>query len=241
MRKHPLAFIGLLALFLVLLAVLVWQGSFSFPFHPADSHEIILLSAVSIILFILLATLAFILFRDTIKLYIDRQNQREGSRIRSKLLVGAILLTVAPTLFSALFNYMVLNRTLEKWFTDPARGIQLNLQDLDKAYRDEAQARVQAQVNWLSLLPETREAALTGHVDAAFFKSLCEKNGIRQLVLTRSSGVPLLLYQLFKAPAATVLRAEADVQSLTENVGRLTVLAAMTDDPRKKKKTFSAT
>jgi PAS domain S-box-containing protein len=233
-RKHPLAFIGLLALFLVLLALLVWQGSFSFPFHPADSHEIILLSAVSIILFILLATLAFILFRDTIKLYIDRQNQREGSRIRSKLLVGAILLTVAPTLFSALFNYMVLNRTLEKWFTDPARGIQLNLQDLDKAYRDEAQARVQAQVNWLSLLPETREAALTGHVDAAFFKSLCEKNGIRQLVLTRSTGVPLLLYQLFKAPAATVLRAEADVKSLTENVGRLTVLAAMTDDPSQK-------
>ena len=235
MRKHPLAFIGLLAIFLVLLAVLVWQGSFSFPFHPADSHETILLSAVSIILFILLATLAFILFRDTIKLYIDRQNQREGSRIRSKLLIGAILLTVAPTLFSALFNYMVLNRTLEKWFTLPARGIEMNLQGLDKSYRNEAQARVQAQADWLSLLPETREAALTGHVDAAFFKSICEKHGIRQLVLTRPTGVPLLLYQLFKAPAAvTVLRAEADVNSLAENVAKLTVLSALADDPSQK-------
>jgi PAS domain S-box-containing protein len=237
-RKHPLAFIGLLAIFLIVLALLVWQGSFSLPFHPTDSHEIILLSAVSIILFILLATLAFILFRDTVKLYIDRRNQREGSRIRSKLLIGAILLTVAPTLFSALFNYSVLNRTLDKWFTDPARFIDLNLKDLDASYRSEAQARVQAQADWLSLLPETREAALTGHVDATFFKSLCEKHAIRQLVLTRTTGVPLLLYQLFKAPAATVLRAEADVKSLNEKVGNLTLLSAITDDPSLKEATI---
>ncbi len=233
-RKHPLAFAGLSSLFLVLLALLVWQGSFSFPFHPADSHETILLSAVSIIIFILLLTLAFILFRDTIKLYIDRQNQREGSRIRSKLLFGAIALTVAPTLFSALFNYMVLNRTIEKWFTGPTRGIEMNLKDLDESYRKEAQARVQAQADWLSLLPEMREAALTGHVDTAYFKSICENHGIRQLVLTRTTGVPLLLYQLFKAPAGTVLKGEAEVKSSRENVGYLTVLTAMTEDPSQK-------
>ncbi len=233
-RKHPLAFVGLLAIFLVLLALLVWQGSFSFPFYPADSHETIVLSAVSIILFILLVTLAFILFRDTIKLYIDRQNQREGSRIRSKLLVGAILLTVAPTLFSALFNYAVLSRTLDKWFNSPQRSIDMNLQDLDKSYRKEAQMRVQAEADWLSLLPDTRDAAVTGHVNASFFKSICETRGIRQLALTRNTGVPLLLYQLFKAPAATVLRAEADVKGVTETLGRLTVLSAMTEDPSQK-------
>jgi two-component system nitrogen regulation sensor histidine kinase NtrY len=230
-RKHPFTFVAAAFIFLVLLAVLVWQGSFSFPYGPADSHETIVLSAVSIIIFILLLTLAFILFRDTIKLYIDRQNQREGSRIRSKLLFGAIALTVAPTLFSALFNYMVLNRTLDKWFTLPKRGIEMNLQELDKSYRKEAQARVQAQAEWLGLLPEVREAAVTGHIDAPFFKSVCETRGIRQLVLTPRKRVPLLLYQLFKPPAATMLRADVDVKSLTEAVGRLTVLSSMTDDP----------
>jgi PAS domain S-box-containing protein len=230
-RKHPFGFVAAAAIFLVLLALLVWQGSFSFPFRPADSRETILWSAVSIFIFVLLATLAFILFRDTIKLYIDRQNKREGSRIRSKLLFGAIALTVAPTLFSALFNYMVLNRTLDKWFTLPARGIEMNLQELDKSYRKEAQARVQAEADWLSILPETREAALTGHIDAPFFKSVCEARGIRQLILTPRTGVSLLLYQPFKPPAATVLRAEAEVKSLTEIAGRITVLSAMTDDP----------
>jgi two-component system nitrogen regulation sensor histidine kinase NtrY len=233
-RKHPFAFIAAASIFLILLALLVWQGSFSFPFRPADSHETILLSAVSIIIFILLATLAFILFRDTIKLYIDRQNQREGSRIRSKLLFGAIALTVAPTLFSALFNYMVLSHTLDKWFTLPARGIVMNLQELDQSYRKEAQARVQAEADWLSLLPETREAALTGHIEASFFKAICEQRGIRQVVLTPRTGVPLLLYQLFKAEPSTVLRAAATVKSLTETVGHITVLSALTDDPSQK-------
>jgi len=233
-RKHPFAFSAAASIFLLLLALLVWQGSFSFPFRPADSHETILLSAVSIIIFILLAALAFILFRDTIKLYIDRQNQREGSRIRSKLLFGALLLTIAPTLFSALFNYGVLNRTLDKWFSLPQRGIEMNLQELDKSYRKEAQARVQAEADWLSLLPETREAALTGHIEASFFKSICEQRGIRQLILTPRTGVPLLLYQLFNSPPATVLRADAAVKSLVETVGHITLLSAMTDDPSQK-------
>ncbi len=261
LRKHPFAFIAAASIFLMLLVLLVWQGSFTFPFGPDNPHETILLSAVSIIIFILLATLAFILFRDAIKLYIDRQNKREGSRIRSKLLFGALLLTVAPTLFSALFNYMVLNRTLDKWFTLPARGTEMNLLELDKSYRREVQARVQAEADWLSLLPETREAALTGHIDAPFFKSVCEKRGIRQLLLTPRVGVPLLLY-LFNGPAANLLNADADVKSLPEpgsravlgssttanaepprsalpafteeTVGRITVNSAITDDPSQK-------
>ncbi len=234
MRKHPIAFGAVASIFLLLLALLVWQGSFSFPFRPDNSSETILLSAVSIIIFILLAALAFILFRDTIKLYIDRQNQREGSRIRSKLLFGALLLTIAPTLFSALFNYGVLNRTLDKWFSLPQRGIELNLQDLDKSYRKEAQARVQAEADWLSLLPETREAALNGHIEASFFKSICEKRGIRQLILTPRTGVPLLLYQVFNSPPPTVLSADSTVKSLTETVGRITVRSSMADDPSQK-------
>jgi nitrogen fixation/metabolism regulation signal transduction histidine kinase len=233
-RKHPFAFSAAASIFLLLLALLVWQGSFSFPFEPPNSHETIILSAISIIIFILLAALAFILFRDTIKLYIDRQNQREGSRIRSKLLFGALLLTIAPTLFSALFNYGVLNRTLDKWFNLPQRGIEMNLQDLDKSYRKEAQARVQAQADWLSLLPETREAAITGHIEASFFKSICEQRGIRQLILTPRTGVPLLLYQVFNTPPATVIRADALVKSLAETVGHITVLSAITGDPSQK-------
>jgi two-component system nitrogen regulation sensor histidine kinase NtrY len=233
-KRRRLAFLGTALLFLILLALMVWQGSFSFFFVPADPRETIVLSAVSAVIFLLAVTLAFMLFRSGVKLYIDRQRNREGSRIRSKLLFGALALTLAPTLFSALFNYAVLNRTLEKWFTLPARGIEMNLQELDKSYRKEAQERVQAQADWLSLLPQVRDAAQTGRIDAAFFKDLCEQRGIRQLLLEPRAGVPMLLYQLLKGPSAAILKASASVGGPGASLGRLTLVSSLTDDPAQK-------
>lgn len=213
---------------------MVWQGSFSFSFSPSDPRETILLWAVDTVIFLLAVTLGFMLFRAGVKLYLDRQKNREGSRIRSKLLVGALALTLAPALFSALFNYAVLNRTLEKWFYLPPRGIEMNLNDLDKSYRKEAQERVQAEANWISLLPETREAARSGRLNAGFFRILCETNGVRQLILLPRSGVPMLLYQRFKVPSATILNAEAEVADSSGKLGKVKLASAMIDDPWQK-------
>lgn len=232
--RRRLAFAAAALIFLILLALLVWQGSFSFSFGPSDVRETIVLSAVSAVIFLLTVTLAFMLFRAGVKLYIERQQNRQGSRIRSKLLFGALALTFAPALFSALFNYMVLNRTLEKWFTQPTRGIEMNLQDLDSAYRKEAEGRVQAEANWISLLPQTLEVAQTGQVNSAFFRSICESQGIRQVILERETGVPILLYQAFGNPPGPMVQATADVRDGGEKVAHIAVVSAMAADPRQK-------
>lgn len=216
---------------LVLLALLVWQGSFSFSFAPSSSRETILLWSVSTVIFLLTVTLTFMLVRAGVKTYLEHQRNKEGSRIRSKLLLGALALTLAPTLFSALFNYAVLNRTLEKWFTQPVRGIELSLQDLDKSYKKEAQERVQAETEWISLLPQTAQAAQTGRIDAAFFRALATQRGIRQIVLTPERGVPLLLYQEFDTPDPSLLHAEADVKNEAQTLGRVAIVAAMSGQP----------
>ncbi len=213
---------------------MVWQGSFSFSFGPSDVHETIVLSAVSILIFILAVTLAFMLFRAGVKLYMDRQKNREGSRIRSRLLLGALALTLAPTLFSAFFNYFVLNRTLNKWFTQPVRGIEMNLQALDQSYQSEAQARVQAEANWIGLLPQTREALDPGKVDSEFFKTLCEKDGIQQLVLVPPTGLPIPLYQLFNRTGSSLLQAKADVLDGRRRVGQVTLASALSLNPSEK-------
>lgn len=217
---------------LVLVALLVWQGSFSFWFSPPGPRETILLWSVSTLIFLLTVTLTFMLFRAGVKAYLERQQNKEGSRIRSKLLLGALALTLAPTLFSALFNYAVLNRTLDKWFTQPARGIELSLQDLDKSYTKEAQAQVAAETDWISLLPQTREAAQTGHIDTAFFRDLAAARGIRQIVLTPQQGVPMLLYQQFEKPESTLLRAAAEVVDGDRKLGSVSVAGAMAGNPR---------
>ncbi len=213
---------------------MIWQGSFSFPFGPTDQHETTVLWGVSTLIFLLAVTLAFMLFRAGVKLYLDRLRNREGSRIRSKLLLGALALTLAPTLFSALFNYTVLNRTLDKWFTLPGRNIEMNLQELDKSYKKEAQERVDAEVNWISLLPQTHDAAETGRIDSKFFKTLCEPLDIRQLILTPpNGGVPMLLYQRFKDGNSGILSASASVAGVG-TPGRLSLVAGFSDDLAKR-------
>jgi two-component system, NtrC family, nitrogen regulation sensor histidine kinase NtrY len=211
---------------------MVWQGSFSFSFGPSDPHETTVLWGVSTLIFLLAVTLAFMLFRAGVKLYIDRQRNREGSRIRSKLLFGALALTLAPALFSALFNYTVLNRTLEKWFTLPNRSLEVNLQELDRSYRKEAQSRVDAEVNWLSLLPQTREAASTGHIDSKVFRAICEPRDIRQVILTPAhGGVPMLLYQRFQDDSSSAsLRANASVAGADGAASQLSLVARFGND-----------
>jgi len=232
--QRRLAFAAAALVLLLLLALMVWQGSFSFSFAPPDVRETIVLSAVSTAIFLLTVTLAFMLFRAGVKLYIDRQQHREGTKIRSKLLFGALALTLAPALFSALFNYTVLNRTLDKWFTQPARGIEMNLQDLDKSYQKQALEKAQAQVDWIGLLPQTLLAARTGQVDAAFFRGLCEKRGIRQLILERPGRVPILLYQYFGQPGGALQKVSGAVRDGSETLGRVSLASAVTDDVQQK-------
>jgi two-component system, NtrC family, nitrogen regulation sensor histidine kinase NtrY len=233
--RRRFAFSLAAVIFLMLLVIMLWQGSFTFPFKPADVHETIVLSAVSILIFILAVTLAFMLFRAVVKLYMDRQQNREGSRIRSRLLVGALALTLAPTMFSAFFNYFVLNRTVDKWFLQPSRGIAMNLEDLDKSYRSAAQGKVQAEANWIGLLPQTRDAASNDQqFDAKFFEQLAQKQDLQQLTLTPLIGTPILLYQKFQKANGPVLQATAEVLDGATVLGSVTVSSAIALDPKEK-------
>jgi PAS domain S-box-containing protein len=235
--RRRLAFAAAALSFLVLLVLLIWQGSFRIGYSPANLIETIILWAVSTLIFLLTVLLAFLLFRAGVKVYIDRQRNKEGSRIRSKLLFGALVLTLAPALFSVLFSGFVLNRHLDVWFSRPA---QTALRSLDKAYRElnisyrkEAQARLQAEADWLSILPQTQEAARTRRMQAAFFGKVCADRGIQQLVLTPVQGVPMLLCQRFGGPATALLKAEVPVlgSGNAHPLGRLAVAAPLTSDP----------
>ncbi len=209
--RRRIAFVAAALSFLVLLALVIWQGSFRIAYSPSDRGEVVVLWAVSTVIFLLTVTLAFMLFRSGVKLYIDRQQNREGSRIRSKLLFGALALTIAPALFSVLFSVYVLNRTLDKWFSKPARSIQANIADLEKSYKLEAQRRTQLEANWIALLPQTRRAARTGVADIVFFRRLCSSRSIAQLKLVRNNAAPLLLYHKSEQSTVELLHARADI------------------------------
>jgi two-component system, NtrC family, nitrogen regulation sensor histidine kinase NtrY len=206
--------------FVILLALLIWQGSFRITYSPSNLSQTIVLWAVSTLIFLLTILLAFMLFRASVKVFIERQRNKEGSRIRSKLLFGALMLTLAPALFYVLFSYYVLNRHLDVWFSQTA------LQELDRSYKNEARERLRAQADWISLLPQTREAAVTGHIDATFFQTVCKQRDIWQLILERPGKVPMLLYQVFGGANEPLFRAQTDVLDGSKKLGRLTVVSS---------------
>ncbi|MBI3679211.1 MAG: HAMP domain-containing protein [Acidobacteria bacterium] len=141
MRKRLLFGTGLVSL-AILVTLVVWQSSFSFgEFGPTSAPQTYVFWAVSTFVFLLTITLGFMLFRTAVKLYVERQRNLEGSRIRSRLVIGALALSFMPVLFLVLFSVSVLNKNLMVWFSRPAENIRWSLIDVGVAMDQEAVAR----------------------------------------------------------------------------------------------------
>jgi two-component system, NtrC family, nitrogen regulation sensor histidine kinase NtrY len=202
MRKRVLIGLGALVLAL-LVAMIVWQGSFSLgDYAPASPEQTVLFWAISTLIALLTVIVGFMLFRTGVKLYIERQSNREGSRIRSKLVVGALALSFLPVIFLVMFGYGVMNRNLVKWFSRPGEGVNLELVKAGNAMRSEFEARVNAQARWLASLPHTYSAAEGGDVHLPFFRQRCEQQAIDGLWITQADGQRIDLCQ-FSGHAST--------------------------------------
>jgi len=140
MRKH-LAFGSGVVLLAILVTLVVWQGSFNLDqFAPTSIQQTYVFWAVSTLVFVLTVMLGFILFRTAVRLYIERQTNRPGSHIKSKLIGGALALSMLPIFFLVLWSVSVLNRNLDSWFSRPARSMNVDLSQvgaaLDQVVRD---------------------------------------------------------------------------------------------------------
>ncbi len=182
MRKRYLFGSGLFLL-AILVTLVVWQGSFTFgEYGPSNPDQAIAFWAISTLIFLLTVTVGFMLFKTGVKWYLERRSNQEGSRIKAKLIFGALALSLLPVVFQVLFSYEVLNRNLEKWFMIPIEGIRLNLRDTAVSLGDEVQGRAQALVLWLATVPEVRDRT-------ADFPKLCRENRIAELRWDDSAGV----------------------------------------------------
>ena len=172
MRKRHLFGAGLVLL-VILLVLVEWQVSFDFgEYAPTNAAQTFAFWAVSTLIFLLTVTLGFMLFREGVKLYLERQRNREGSRIKTKLVLGALALSFVPVIFLVLWSYAVLNRNLDKWFTRPAEGMNIQLRDAATGLGEEVQFRAEALARWIVLLLRCRTARRISPQCAAITGSL---------------------------------------------------------------------
>jgi len=181
MRRRYLYSSGLVLL-AILVTLLVWQVSFTFgDFGPVTAVQTSVFWAVSTLIFILTVTLGFMLFRTGVKLYIQRQADREGSRIQTKLVAGALALSLLPVVFLVMFSYVILNRNVEKWFSRPAEGVRTNLVDVGRALNREVRGRADSLAQWLA----SRDDVQNGTAD---FTALCRDQRIAALEIAAPDG-----------------------------------------------------
>ena len=117
-RKGLIAILS--ACFLVLLLALMTLNGFNLKIlNPTTSSEILLFTGLSIIAFVLCVVVGVLLLRNILKLFAEQRSRVLGSRLRTRMLVWAAMISVLPVFFMFLFSYLLMNRSIDRWFSQP--------------------------------------------------------------------------------------------------------------------------
>ncbi len=103
----------------LLLAAVFTLGSLNPPFEPAGWSGLVVLYALSTFIVAALLVFGLVLTRSLLRLWAERRAGQLGSRFKTKMVLGAMGISLLPLVFLFLISYALLNRTLSKWFPRP--------------------------------------------------------------------------------------------------------------------------
>src|SRR5438445_7202844 len=84
--------------------VIFWQVSLNVGIRPTGSEQTILLFVLSTLVSLAFLVFAFILTRSILKLYMERRANQLGSKFKTKLVIGALALSLLPVFFLFYFS-----------------------------------------------------------------------------------------------------------------------------------------
>ncbi len=103
----------------LLLAAVFTLGSLDLPFQPRQWREVLVLYAVSTFIVAALMVFGLVLARTILRVWAERHAHQLGARFKTKMLVGAMGISLLPVVFMFFISYALLNRTLARWFPRP--------------------------------------------------------------------------------------------------------------------------
>jgi PAS domain S-box-containing protein len=118
-RRRSVALLaGGVLLFLALLGALQAFNTSQVGFlNPETSGETLVFTGVIVLVFLGLMVLLMLLFRNLLKLYAGQSSSALGSRLRTRMVLGAVLIALIPAIFMFLFSFDLMNRSLDRWFS----------------------------------------------------------------------------------------------------------------------------
>ena len=147
---------------LVSFGILLSQSSFDLPFlNPETSQErfpLLFFAALTILIFLLFVALTFVLARNLLKLFAERRLGVLGSKFRTRLVVGGLLLSFLPVIMMFWFAYGLMNRSLDKWFSRPVEEVREDTSAVASLVSKYAAQNARAEAEAIAASPETQRA-----------------------------------------------------------------------------------
>jgi hypothetical protein len=156
-----------IGLFLVV-AALVLQASFNLKFISPDSNqELLFFAGLSGLIFFAFVALTVVLGRNLLKLYAERRQGVAGSKFRTRLVVVSLLLSFLPVLAMFWFSYGLMNRSIDKWFSQPVEEVRADTAAMSALLYDYAGQNATSEAQSIVQTSEFRRAFASGDFSEA--------------------------------------------------------------------------
>jgi len=209
----------ILAGFVVLLLILaVIPQAFDLnPLRASPGRQTtLLLWALTSLNVILLVSCSLILLRNLLKLYFERRSQQLGSKFRTKLVFAFLGLSFIPVIFMSFFAYFLLNRAVDKWFSEPIDRVVSNAEKLVQQIRHDSVSNAIQGAKYLADHPAVK-SLLTSQTEAnvSELANISRDFDISMVLFLDRLNRPLCLFKEGKVYPAN----DPDFKRITTKVG----------------------
>ena len=147
----------------LLLAILVSQASFNLKFISPDSNDqLLFFVGLSGLIFCVFVALTLVLGRNLLKLYAERRRGVAGSKFRTRLVVVSLLLSFLPVIAMFWFSYGLMNRSIDKWFSQPVEEVRADTAAMSALLYDYAGQNATSEAQSIAQTDEFERAFANG-------------------------------------------------------------------------------
>ncbi len=151
----------------LLLAILVAQASFNLKFiSPDNNQEILFFAGLTGLIFFAFVALTVVLGRNLLKLYAERRAGVPGSKFRTRLVVVSLLLSFLPVIAMFWFSYGLMNRSIDKWFSQPVEEVRADTAAMSALLFDYAGQNASSESQSIAQSDEFQSAYQSGNFNA---------------------------------------------------------------------------
>ena len=118
-RRRTVVFLGagVLLFFAFLGGLQAFNTSHVRFLNPETSGETLAFTGLTLVIFLSLLVFLLLLLRAILKLHADQSSSALGARLRTRMVVGAMLIALTPAVFMFLFSFQLMNRSIDRWFS----------------------------------------------------------------------------------------------------------------------------